>query len=117
MREITVPKVPARAFNKNRPASDLLKRQVAQLQHVVEVATGGPVIATPLKKVKTEGQAAAFIAQVTRALAPATAPIAPAAPAAPTARHPPVRQRATKKQATAAHRSTTSPKKKTGRAK
>jgi hypothetical protein len=80
MKVIKVPKVSARAFNKNRPASDLLKKQVAQLQHVVETVTGGPG-PVPARKVRTEGQAAAYIAQATRALHPeATRPAAQAAP-------------------------------------
>lgn len=94
MKVIKVPKVSVKAFNKNRPASDLLKKQVAQLQHVVEVVTGGPA-PVPARKVRTEGQAAAYIAAATRALHPEAARPAPA-PAPPTA---PGRRRTARKPA------------------
>lgn len=68
MREIKVPRVSAAAFDKNRPASDLLKKQVAQLEHVVAVTRGAGVGTLSAKRVRTEGQAAKFIAEATRAL-------------------------------------------------
>lgn len=71
MREIKVPRVPKRAFNKNRPASDLLRRQVEQLRHVVAGAAGAAGAAgVPEKRVRTEGQVAQFVASVTRLLHP-----------------------------------------------
>ncbi len=92
MREIRVPRVTTKAFDKNRRASDLLKTQVAQLEHVVEVTKGAGAVTMSAKRVKTEGQAAKFIAEATRALnivarpvqvpAAAATPV-PAAPAAP----------------------------------
>lgn len=95
MREIRVPRVTTKAFDTNRRASDLLKKQVAQLEHVVEVTKGAGAVTMSAKRVKTEGQAAKFIAEATRALnivarpvqVPAAAatpvPTAPAAPAPP----------------------------------
>lgn len=78
MREIKVPRVSSKAFNKNRAASDLLRRQVAQLEHVVEVTRGTGAIAMSANRVRTEGQAAAFITQATQALQRPYPPPAPA---------------------------------------
>jgi len=68
--KISVPKTPKSAFNKNRPASGLL---LAQLEHL-ETASGE--YAPPRKKQKkplTEGQVAARIHELTRALHPQAA--------------------------------------------
>ena len=69
--KISVPKTPKSAFNKNRLASGLL---LAQLEHL-ETASGGEYSA-PKKKSKkplTEGQVAARIHELTRALHPQAA--------------------------------------------
>ena len=95
MREIKVPRVSSRAFNKNRVASDLLRKQVAQLEHVIEVTRGAGAIAMSARRVRTEGQAAAFITQATLALQREYVPPAPAPSA-------PVRRRAPAKPATKA---------------
>jgi hypothetical protein len=78
MREIKVPRVSSKAFNKNRTASDLLRRQVAQLEHVIEVTRGVGAMAMSANRVRTEGQAAAFITQATQALQRPYPPPAPA---------------------------------------
>jgi len=68
--KINVPKTPKSAFNKDRPASGLL---MAQLEHL-ETASGE--YAPPRKKQKkplTEGQVAARIHELTRALHPQAA--------------------------------------------
>ena len=68
--KISVPKTPKSAFNKNRLASGLL---LAQLEHL-ETASGE--YAPPRKKRKkplTEGQVAARIHELTRALHPQAA--------------------------------------------
>jgi hypothetical protein len=103
IKRIKVPKVSAGAYNAKRPASDLLRRQVAQLEHVVARVAGYGAVPTPAKKVKTEGQAAAFIAAVTRALQPNVAPPAagtpvpePPAPVAPPTKRRAPRRRPTK---------------------
>ena len=65
--KISVPKTPKSAFNKNRPASGLL---MAQLEHL-ETASGE--YSPPKRKGKkplTEGQVAARIHELTRALHP-----------------------------------------------
>lgn len=65
MREIKVPKVPARAFDKNRRLSDLIRRQVEHLAHVAGRREGGAGLAGEARRVRTEGQAAAYIGRVT----------------------------------------------------
>jgi len=83
MKPIKVPKVPASAYNKNRKASDLLRSQVVQLGYILAPSGTGHRLANQAKRVKTEGQAAAFIAKVTRRLHPeGAAQPAGAAPAA-----------------------------------
>jgi hypothetical protein len=69
IRKIKVPTVSAKAYNAKRPASDLLRRQVAQLEHLVGRLPGYEV-PMPAKRVKTEGQASTFITAITRALHP-----------------------------------------------
>lgn len=70
MKPIKVPKVPASAFNKNRRASDLLRSQVEQLGYILAPSGTGNRLAAQAKRVRTEGQAAAFIEKVTRRLHP-----------------------------------------------
>ena len=78
---IKVPKVPASAYNQNRPASDLLRHQVEQLGYILQPTGKGNRLAAQAKRVRTEGEAAAFIAKATRKLLPeATSPAAAAAP-------------------------------------
>lgn len=82
IREIPVPKVPASAFNKNRKPSDLIRRQLEHLQHVVARHPAGGVLAAQAKRVRTEGQAAAFIGRATQLLHAEGRP-APEAPVPP----------------------------------
>jgi hypothetical protein len=70
MKPVKVPKVPASAYSKNRKASDLLRSQVQQLGYILAPGGTGNRLAAQAKRVKTEGQAAAFIARVTRRLHP-----------------------------------------------
>jgi hypothetical protein len=74
MREIKVPKVPASAFDKNRRPSDLIWRQVEHLQHVAARHPDGAALAADAKRIRTEGQAAAFIGRVTEWLHAAGTP-------------------------------------------
>jgi hypothetical protein len=66
---IKVPKTPKRAFNKDRPASDLLR---AQVTHLEAVAAGPSAVARGMeadrgrRKPMSEGQAAEYIATFTR---------------------------------------------------
>jgi hypothetical protein len=88
MVEIKVPKTPKSAFNPGRPPSGLIQ---AQIQHL-EAAAGTYQDATARRrsKVRTEGEAADYIAQLTaqvyqRAGAPAGPEIAVPQPAPPIA--------------------------------
>jgi hypothetical protein len=73
MAVIRVPKTPRKAFDKSRPVSNLLKAQLEHLEAIVHPApnpgarsmrTAGP----PKPVVRTEGQAAAYIQELTREL-------------------------------------------------
>ena len=97
MADIKVPKPPKSAFNPNRPASDLLKNQVAHLEWAVRhagerVIIDGAVKASAgskIKPVKTEADAAARISALIPRLDSAAnlpfdaAPIPEAVPSAP----------------------------------
>lgn len=83
MAVIKVGKPPASAFNKNRPASKLLKSQVQHLEWAVRPASRRKPNQLPKISVKTEGQAAARIAELTRQLHPDLGQAAPASPPAP----------------------------------
>lgn len=85
MREIKVPRVTRKAFDKNRKASDLLRKQVAQLEHVVTMARGAGAMPLSASRVRTEGQVARFIAQATTALRGNAAAASPSPTVAPTA--------------------------------
>ena len=66
MADIPVPKPPKKAFNPNRPASDLLKYQIEHLEWAVRHAGQRKGKRIKIKPVKTEADAAAR----TRALIP-----------------------------------------------
>jgi hypothetical protein len=61
MAEIKVPKPPKKAFNPNRPASDLLRHQVNHLEWAVRHA-GERRAGYRVKPIKTEADAAARMA-------------------------------------------------------
>jgi hypothetical protein len=89
MAVIKVPRTPAKAFNKDRPASDLMKSQIQHLEWAIRpAAERSPAKVKKLnrKAPKTEGEAAARIEALTRQLHPAGAPAAPASDAAPARR-------------------------------
>lgn len=91
MKPVKVPKVPASAFDRNRPASDLLKRQVDQLEHALSTPGSGNRMLdmkAAAKRVKTEGQASAFMLKAMMALHPegSTRPLARALKGAPAKR-------------------------------
>lgn len=70
---IRIPKVPADAYNKNRPVSDLLWEQVEHLAAVVKRE-----IDDERRAIRTEGQASAFIRKMTAILHPQGAKKKPA---------------------------------------
>jgi hypothetical protein len=86
MAVIKVPKTPRKAYDTNRPAGDLLKRQVEHLEWAIRPASQRSPEQMHLQMPKTEGEAAAQIAKLTEKLhqvsaaAPSTLPAqAPAA--------------------------------------
>src|SRR5262245_24439168 len=83
MDTISVPKTPRSAFNTNRPASKLLLSQVEHLEWAVRPASERKPAQLARSKavVRTEGEAAARIAELMRQLYPDAAGV-PAGPAA-----------------------------------
>jgi hypothetical protein len=69
--EIKVPKPPAKAFNPDRPASDLLKQQVRHLEWAVRHAGERRADFHKVKYVKTEREAAQRMQQLLPRLASA----------------------------------------------
>jgi hypothetical protein len=68
---IQLPRLAASSLNKERPISDLIKAQLKHIQH----AEGGRLpknkrSSRKLEEIRTEAQAAAYIAEVTRLLHP-----------------------------------------------
>jgi hypothetical protein len=111
MADIKVPKPPKSAFNPNRPASDLLKNQVAHLEWAVRhagerVIISGAVKAnagSKIKPVKTEADASARMsALIPRLDSAANLPFAatPVPEAVPSARSKAPRRRAAKRTVT-----------------
>jgi hypothetical protein len=78
---ITVRRAPGSAYNPKRPVSDLLKAHIRNL----EAITARTAPAGPRRKPKTEAQASAYIAELTRQVpnlsVPADPPAAGGAPA------------------------------------
>lgn len=63
---VSVPRTPKRAFDTNRPASTLIRSQIEQLQAAEAERAGA---ARPKRRrIRTEGQAARYIAEATRRL-------------------------------------------------
>jgi hypothetical protein len=77
MAVIRVPKTPKRAFNKNRPISTLLKSQLDQLEWAVRPASQRKPYQLPKTSVRTEGEAAERIGELTRRLHPEGAKTSP----------------------------------------
>src|SRR5262245_49526676 len=75
MAVIPVPKTPASAYNPNRRASQLLKDQVRHLEWAIRPASERqPHQMAKIKAPRTEAEAAARIAELTRQLHPEGAP-------------------------------------------
>ena len=67
MKVIKVPKTPMSAYNPGRPASDLLKAQLAHLEAASGIPPGDR---RSRRALRSEGQVASYIGQLTRALHP-----------------------------------------------
>lgn len=85
MTVIRIPKTPAKAFNKDRPLSDLLKGQIEHLEWAIRPAAERSP--SNMKSIKrhmptTEGEAAVRIEELTRRLHPGGAAVQPPSPAA-----------------------------------
>ena len=68
MEIIRVPAPPKEAFNKHRPISDLIKAQVKHFKHLEHNLSWGERLQIPQHRITTEGEAAAYIAAMTRFL-------------------------------------------------
>jgi hypothetical protein len=68
MAVIKVPRTPKKAFDPDRPASDLLRRQVEHLEWAVRPASERKPDMLPKRGPKTEGEAAAKIEKLTAAV-------------------------------------------------
>ena len=77
VKSITIPKTPKSAYNPKRKISSLLKAHIANLEAVTQRKFG----VKPSMKPRTEGQASAYIAELTRQLHAAVQPARPASPA------------------------------------
>jgi hypothetical protein len=86
MAVIRVPKTPKSAFNKDRPVSELLRRQVEHLEYLQSATAAAPRLeGVPRRRSKgtmTEGEAAAYVEAMTRRLHPEAAPPMPASASA-----------------------------------
>ncbi len=80
MEPIHVPGPSAQAFNKSRPASDLIRAQVAHLKHLEEKMPADLRRQIPQHRIVSEDDAARYIAPMTTLLR--GLPIAAATPAA-----------------------------------
>lgn len=111
MTVIKVPRTPKSAFNTQRPASSLLRAQIEHLEAAAGVNQPKRKAARRRPKKLTEGQAAAYIAELTQKLHPQppgpTAVVEPAVPppAVVTAVPAAPRRRRRRKRATPAKRS------------
>ncbi len=77
MAVIQVPKPPKRAFDKNRPPSSLLRSQIEHLEWATKPKSRGKVVGGRARSIKTEGEAAAYIEELTRRLHPEGARLKP----------------------------------------
>jgi len=85
MEAIHVPPTPARAFNKNRRISDLIRAQIEHLKHLEEKLTTDARQQIPQHPIVSEDDAAQYIAAMTRLLRTQAATGAAATSASPAA--------------------------------
>jgi hypothetical protein len=74
MTVIKVPKTPKTAFDPDRPAGLLLQSQIEHLEAAVQSRSAAPPRRPRMRGTPSEGQAAAYIAELTRHLDPNGAP-------------------------------------------
>jgi hypothetical protein len=74
---IRVPKTPASAMNPNRPISKLLRNQIEHLQEAEFRLPADKQTNIYINAIKTEGEAAEYIRQVTERIHSAAAPAKP----------------------------------------
>jgi hypothetical protein len=70
MKIIRIPRTPASAFDKNRPASELLKAQARHARAVEETLPTGRRRTAPPQAIETEHDAAEYVGRITRQLNP-----------------------------------------------
>ena len=87
MSVVHVPRPPKSAMNKHRRISDLIRKQIVHLSHVEKNLPGERAGIDP-GSIKTEGEAARYIEQVTARLHPAGARIVTATTAVQPGGHP-----------------------------
>lgn len=68
MEPIRILRAPREAFNKNRPISDLIRKQVEHFRHVEARLSVQGRAGLPQGAIETEGAAALYIAAITRVL-------------------------------------------------
>ena len=66
--EIRVPPTPKESFNKHRPVSDLIRKQVEHFRHVEYNLSDAERQTLPQGHIRTEHEAAQYIAAMTRLL-------------------------------------------------
>jgi hypothetical protein len=66
--EIRVPRTPKESFNKHRPVSDLIRKQVEHFQHVESKLSDAQRRTLPQGHIRTEHEAAEYIAAMTQLL-------------------------------------------------
>lgn len=72
--EIRVPRLPKESFNKHRPVSDLIRKQIEHFRHVESKLTAAQRAGLPQGHVRTEQEAAQYIAAITEILLATSAP-------------------------------------------
>lgn len=79
MEPIRIARPPKEAFNKNRPVSDLIRKQVEHFRHIEAKFSDAQRALLPQGHMRTEHEAAQYIAAMTQLLlskpAPATQPL------------------------------------------
>lgn len=80
MEPVLVPGPPKTAFNMDRPISDLIRSQLAHFKHVEEKLPADVRATLPQDAIATEGEAARYIAAMTRLLRAKAAAAAMPAP-------------------------------------
>ena len=72
--EIRVPRPPKESFNKRRPVSDLISKQIEHFRHVESKLSAAQRAGLPQDHVRTEQEAAQYIAAMTEILLATSAP-------------------------------------------